>query len=65
MGARVANASLLGFISIAAGKKKYLICYFTQFQVSFLSNKIQKNLHLMPLAPLPGVMHLSVLFPQF
>ena len=28
-------------------------------------NKMFKKLYLKPLAPLPGVMHLSVLFPKF
>ena len=46
--------ALLSFINIAAGKKKHLNCYFTQFQVSFLKQNSKKF-----------TSHLSVLFPQF
>ena len=35
------NTILLGFISIAAGKK-HLICYFTQFQISFQKQNSKK-----------------------
>ena len=58
--------AVLGFISIAAAKKKASRLLFHPISGFLPKTKFyKKKLHLMPLASLPGVMLLSVLFPQF